>query len=368
MNNEILLDNPTDETSVATLAPETDDQPRCEKCHAPAKVQGLAACPRCGYYPSLGIYIDVAPWEEELYDPELAAAKPTPSLMEVWGNLIPKWGWLLIATSLAVVVISVAVRLLTPPGSFRTIWSVTQLFVGITLTVLGHVATFVWMLSTEFDMGMTDVLLKPIKIWKRVFVELPRRFWLLNATTASLTAALSAGLIIGGIPYERLWDWGFKAPPKQNLMGAMMSQAQKVKGRDENLEEAVNGFAGNASTDANSQNNPNATPRLTADCVVIGYTPRQEGKAAQLWLASEFGGKLVFVGRVTPQLGSEEMDEFLAKLESSHAPRAFVPAPGEPQWVKPSFTCRVTYIKRDSTGKMVDIVWESLLDEVKLPW
>ena len=39
-------------------------------------------------------------------------------------------------------------------------------------------------------------------------------------------------VVIGGIPYERLWDWGFKEPPKQNLMGAVMDRAKQLDSRE----------------------------------------------------------------------------------------------------------------------------------------
>lgn len=357
MSTDILLD----ETST-----EVESVPVCEKCQTPIRTKGMAACPRCGYYPSLGIFIEVAPWEAELNDPN-AEPKPRPSHLEVWSRLIPGWGWRLLATSLAVVLVSVAVRALAS-GSVRTTWSVTQLIGGLSLAVLCHVAAFVWMLSTEFDLGITDVLLKPLKIWLRVFSELPRRFWLLNTASASLTAALSAALIIGGIPYERLWDWGFKAPPKQNLMGALMAEAQKAKGNEDGLEKAVEDFAGSTGGLGDNQEKKPTTPRLKADCVVIGYLPREKAKGVQLWLASEYKGKLAFVGRVTPRLGEPEIQELLAKLKEMHARRPLVSAPGEPQWVRPALTCRITFAKRDANGRFTDIQWDELLGEVKLPW
>ncbi|MEX2170166.1 MAG: hypothetical protein WD851_12715 [Pirellulales bacterium] len=360
MNTDALLDE----------APASADAvPACEKCQTPIRVKGMAACPRCGYYPSLGIFIEVAPWEAELNDPN-AVPKPQPSHLEVWSRLIPGWGWRLLATSLAIVVMSIAVRLLTETGgTVRTTWSVTQLLGGLSLAVLCHIAAFLWMLSTESDMGITDVVVKPLKIWLQILSELPHRFWLLNTANAGLTAALCAALIIGGIPYERLWDWGFKAPPKQNLMGALMEQAQKAKGNNDGLEKAIGDFAGSAGAeDGGGKSAADAKPLIMADCVIIGYTPLQEGKLVQLWLASEFKGKLVFVGRVTPRLESTVREEILSKLAESHSVRPLVSAPGEPQWVRPTLTCRVSFTKRDPNGRFVEITWNELLGEVKLPW
>lgn len=361
LNNENREDS-----SVATLA-EVDAGPQCEKCELTLHDPGMAACPRCGYYPSLGIYVEVDPWEGNVHNPEVAS-RTQPSHWEVWSRLIPAWGWKLIATTFAIVIASVAVRVLLAGSPLRTTWSVTQLLGGMFLAILCHVTAFVWMLSSDFDMGLMDLVLKPIKIWTKTCRELPKRFWLLNSVCGGVTAALCAALIIGAIPYERLLDWGFKQPPKQNLMGAMMEQAQKVKGDDKSLEEAVEDFAGTAGTPENKVDPSKAATRLNADCVIIGYTPQQSGQAVQLWLASEFRGKLVYIGRVTPRLGAQEIQELLTKLGESRSARAFVFAPGEPLWVRPALTCRISYVKRDASGRMTDIQWGELLGEVKLPW
>lgn len=357
MSTDALLDE--NSTHVSNI-------PVCEKCQSPIRTKGMAVCPRCGYYPSLGIFVEVAPCDAELDDPS-AALKPRPSHVEVWSRLIPGWGWRLLASSVAVVLLSVAVRVLTVSGSVRTTWSVTQLIGGIVLTVVCHLAAFMWLLSREYDLGLTDVLIKPLKIWLRVCSDLPRRFWILNTANVGLTAALSAALIIGGIPYERLWDWGFKAPPKQNLMGALMAKAQKAEGNNDGLEKAVEDFAG-STAGFESQEKKDKVARMKADCVIIGYTPRREGKATQLWLASEFKGRLAFVGRVTPRVDEQQIEELLAKLGEMHTIRPLVTAPGEPQWVRPAMTCRITFAERDAGGRFVDIQWDELLGEVKLPW
>ena len=74
-----------------------------------------------------------------------------------------------------------------------------------------------------------DLLLKPIKLWVRAVQQLAeavvgRR----TRPCAGWRRPSCRSLVIGGIPYERLWDWGFKQPPKQDLMGAVMDRAKQL--------------------------------------------------------------------------------------------------------------------------------------------
>jgi hypothetical protein len=71
-------------------------------------------------------------------------------------------------------------------------------------------------------------MLKPIKLSSRSWRELPKRLWVANGALNGYLAFSLSLYVIGGIPYDRLWDWGFKQPPKQNLMAAVMKQATKA--------------------------------------------------------------------------------------------------------------------------------------------
>ena len=104
--------------------------PRCEKCAAPIKSDVVTICRSCGWYASLGTFVELDPnWEtytDEAAEP--AAAEPQKSHLRVWLDLMPRWGWVIIASVLAVVVESVVARFATPAGSsLRTTWSLSQL-------------------------------------------------------------------------------------------------------------------------------------------------------------------------------------------------------------------------------------------------
>ena len=103
-------------------------------------------------------------------------------------------------------------------------------------------------------------------------------------------------LVIGGLPYERLWDWGFKPPAKQDLMAAVMDRAKQVENnKADSLEEAVGDFAGKAGLD--EEKTP-PKPRKNTDCVIIGYQFDKDGRLSALVLGTAHLGKLVYAGNV----------------------------------------------------------------------
>ncbi len=202
--------------------------PRCEKCEAPLKSGVVTICRSCGWYASLGTFVELDPsWETALEEPVTTTSAEPTSHLRVWFNLIPRWGWVVIGSVFVVIAESVVSRLITPSGStLRTTWSLTQLAFGAVTVVVCHVFNFLKLAADDADIGLLDLLLKPLRLWARTCQNLPKRLWFFDAVVCGLTAIVMSLVVIGGIPYERLWDWGFQEPPKQNLMGAVMDRAK----------------------------------------------------------------------------------------------------------------------------------------------
>jgi hypothetical protein len=59
------------------------DSPCCEKCELPLKSDVVSICRNCGWYPSLGTYVELDEEYEALSDPEKVEAKPQPSHLEI---------------------------------------------------------------------------------------------------------------------------------------------------------------------------------------------------------------------------------------------------------------------------------------------
>lgn len=358
-----------DQNSVELVVDVDDGSPRCEKCGAPIASTGSFICRHCGWYASIGSYVEIdKQWEVES-DPEMAG-EVLPEPEEEFQ--MPDWAWITIGCVGTVVAESIAARLLTEAESLeRTAWSVTQLFVGLGVVGIVHFVAFVLLMRDDSEASLLDFALRPLKIWICRFHELPKAQWLTHLLASGLTAVVMATLVIGGIPYERLLDWGTKAPVKKDLMGAIASQAQKLEGDDESLEEAVQDFAGKQ--DLTNQDGKKkkvvkkdeATERQEDDCVIIGYRTNSEGLLYQLVLAGENYGKLQHVGQVRPQLSVKELRKLGNQLEQYKRFDPFVKVQMEDvHWVEPVIACRISYARKGKKGGLYETKLEEILGKI----
>ncbi len=348
------------------------DGPRCEQCRAPTPGRAMQVCACCGWYANFGIYVEVDADEAEQLRTGVTKQVAPQTFWQVWGALVPVWGWVLIGTQVMVIAASVAARLMLPvEGTMRAWWGSSQLIVGLLVAVVCHFVGFVIASADDVDMGVADVVVRPFKIWAKHIQQLPAKLTLVNLELSSLTTALCAALIVGGIPWYVLLDWKFKQPPKQNLMGAVMSHAQEVED-DKTLEEAITGFAGDATGgDEKSRRKSDGDKpvvRTKCDCLILGFNPKGDDSIEELLLAAEHNGKLIYVGRVEPQLDEVARRELRDRLEAAQTTRPFVSTTRTGTWVAPRFTCRVTFAKKSGSGRLTEIKWDELLGELNLPW
>jgi hypothetical protein len=345
---------------------------RCEKCEARLVSDVVSICRHCGWYASLGQFVEVDPeWEIDL-EPEAAAeaeAAPRPSHLQVWLGLLPRWSWVIIASVLFLAMESVVVRFVTPADSWiRTTWSLSQLTIGLLAAFGCHIFNFLIIVGDDAEVGLLDLLLKPLKLWGRSIQNLPLRLWVVNAAVSGLAAAALSLLVIGGIPYDRLWDWGVKQPPKQDLMAAVMNQVQKLddgKGSDD-LEKSIGDFAGKKGdelTDKPKVDPPK--PQQNADCVILGYVLDRDGRVAMLVLGTASSGQLVYAGNVAPKLADDEMKGLAESLKSIESGRPIIRIEYEATWVQPKYTCRVSFGQRTKSGRLHDIEWSKLLGSIE---
>ena len=342
--------------------------PCCEKCQAQLESAAVTICRKCGWYASLGTFVELDPNWETTPDDEAPAAKAQPaSGLQMWLNLVPRWGWVIIASVFVIVIESVLVRLLTSAdGSVRTAWSLTQLAIGAVVVTGCHVFNFLSLAADDAEVGLLDLFLKPFRLWARTCQQLPKRLWFFDALVCGLAAVVMSFLVIGGIPYDRLWNWGIKEPPKQNLMGAVLDRAKNLEGGSDNLEDAIGDFAGKGGVEedgaAKKPETPQPPRREKADCVVLGYQLDRDGRLTSLLLGAVNGKKLVFAGRVTPKLPEAEISELVAALKTIVVKQPFISiAADDAIWVRPKFTCRVTYSEKLKNGHLRDMQWDTIL-------
>lgn len=370
-SNSALLDAP--ELEGMDLESLEYEGPVCSKCETPMADDQMV-CRSCGWYPSLGIMVEVDSEWERAADPESVAPAPAKSPMEEVCTSIPSWTWPLAGSNLLILVATVAGRLLLPAGSVVfEFWGVWQLVAGLALVTVLHVLCFVMTASSDTSIGLFDIIVSPLKAWFKVCSRLPERKWLVIGATNGVMLSLTAVLVIGGINWDRLWDWNIEAHTKTSLVEAIASAAANgpVEG---DLEDSIEDFAGKAGQvdgelGAVADNKPDEpVERQETDCLIIGFELSDLDQIDKLYLATEANGRLYYAGNVVPKLDPEDAAKLKRGLMRSITASPLVKTGHVATWVKPRFPVRVTYTLQADDGKLRDLEIEELLPEISLPW
>ncbi|TWU23776.1 hypothetical protein [Bythopirellula polymerisocia] len=365
---------PSEEDSLIDVISEevTSDNPSlptCEKCDSLINSNDSLVCRKCGWYASIGSFVEIDQSWEASSDPDadqILASEESESFR------MPEWAWVMIGCVTVVIAESIAARYLTEAGSIaRTRWSLVQLLIGGIAAAICHFVAFILLIRDDSEVALLDVLLRPLRPWALRVHELPDRQWICHTAISGIVAVLMSVLVIGGIPYERLWDWGFGKPVNQDLMGAIAEQAQKGNGKDQSLEEAVEELGGSQNLSDDEGKNKKAakkpTERKEDDCVIIGYRANEAGIVYLLVLAGENFGHLQHVGQVVPQLPIRELKALGDQLSTYKTFDPFVRLQMDNViWVEPKIACRVSYARKGKKGGLFDTKLVAILGEIDI--
>src|SRR5690606_19187166 len=118
--------------------------PVCEKCGTPP-VGKQGWCRRCGWYPLLGRFVELDPWDRE----DLPQPEPQ-SKLDAFKALVPRWAWMLMAGFVGIIASSVLIGLILPAhGSARFVWTVGQMVIGGVIVLGAHVACYVYSIMSN---------------------------------------------------------------------------------------------------------------------------------------------------------------------------------------------------------------------------
>jgi hypothetical protein len=328
--------------SVAPLLPAAPDGTACNHCQAPL-ANGQTLCRKCGFYATLNTFVEVD--AESPVAPGDAVAQPK-SHVEIWRSLIPAWGWALIAGVLALLAISVAARMLMPIGRPRAIWTYAQFGLGAAALVVAHVACYLFAIMHDSTLNFLDFVLKPFTIWSASFQDLPKSFKRVSLGAWGLAAAIFAVLIVGGVRYNEIVDWG-KVPPKKKNKPAV---AIPIDGQDsdKSMEEALDDFTKSAGVtpsdgkDGGKEQDPGDRHKKVR-CLIIGFTPNRESDFDTLLLAIEENGKWRFAGVVNEGVPEEARSTLNRRMRLALRAEPVVPCDMQAFWLQPKLMCTVWY-------------------------
>lgn len=342
-----------DSAMLTQMAPAKIVEP-CPKCGAAMPDEAMPWCRSCGYYPKLGTHFD--PNEEEH-----AEAAGGSAMKE-----IPQWAYVLVGGVLVMFVGSLMVRFTTHPLSpLRFYWAIGQIVAGLTAFTAAHMVCFMFASTEDATIGMMDPILRPLAIWKPSFRALPNSFRRVATGVWGLSAVFCA-LLIGGIPWESLTNWG-EPPPrrKTSLVNAITSRARMEEAMSDSLEDSVKDFAGEAG-ELKPEEEPLEDPTKRsheAECVIVGYIPAAGDRTdfVAVLVATDVKGRLKIVAQISDGIPEELHEKLRAQMNELKRETPFIPSRQEAVWVQPKLFCRVGFNDFNSNQRLKEPLFREML-------
>jgi hypothetical protein len=335
----------------------------CENCGAPGQDTRATWCRQCGYYAVLGRCVELDQEWESALDPNAQPTDDRPSLVIAF-KAIPRWVW----PALGVVVLATGItllgKMLTPDNSMlRVNWA----FLHLATAMLAFLGAQVWACyqaaKCDSSIGLLDVIMRPIAIWKPAFADMPRSLRPLLIGVGGLTASVAV-LTIGGFPYDYIFEEEiFKARPERKLEQAIAIQQERMK--QKKYEEELLALA-----EAKKEEKKDIVRPVSQDCVIVGYVPSGSAETGftSILVAAPVGEEkeLHFVATVHEGITPAMRSELFAKFQSLHRNDPLVPCnvPGA-MWVEPTLTCRVGFVEWTTDWFLKDPAVVDLLQKVE---
>jgi hypothetical protein len=333
----------------------------CPQCGATESWGNASWCPKCGFYPKLGTKVSAAALQPIGGEPEeLQPAGPLP----LWIKVFP-------CGVLAILAVSIAVRMRIPEDGPRTIWSLSQLGLGVILLIASHVQAFMVSGSRANGLTMMDLVLSPLAVWKPVFHRLPGTGMLVSRGAWGGAAALCAVLVTGGLGWDNLNQ--LFAPQSQHdklspFQAAMLlaGKGQENGGDPEDIDEAMEDFVEEIGAEGFTvgQGPTKPEPEMKSQCAIVGFTQDIKGGLHSVLLATMVAGK---PEKFVAKLPVDQLDPAIrAKLEAQLprllSRRAYVRCPVRAHWVKPELTCMIGYDRGEDAEKWNNLEFLEIID------
>lgn len=352
-------------TSSAALLDGEEAMELCVKCGAPQEDPHAAWCLACGYYPQLDMVVEL--------DQEVEAmAKGAPIAPAVSPfSVVPLWAWTIGIGVLAIIGGSFSAWSLAPEGSrLQMIWGCSQAAGGALIFLTAHIAAFLRASVAGDAVSFVDIVTQPLALWKFTIGKLPKSWPHIAIGVWSLVAADCAVLIVGGIPYERFWDWGIEERADRNTSNAIASQLGSGSGEEMSMEEAMDEFAGDAGVGGlieGEKEEVKAPVFKDVDCMIVGYLPLDEAKTdvSSFVVAAVFHGKLQYVATVPVELPRSQVRDVMRRLKQRETERPSVRNNETAVWIRPGMVCRVKYLAQDKkTGRLREAEFDGMLADI----
>jgi hypothetical protein len=336
----------------------------CENCGAVGQDTRKTWCRQCGYYAVLGRCVELDQEWEAALDPNAQPETDNRPAFVIAFNAVPRWVWPVLGIVVLAIGVTLLGRMLTPANSMlRVGWA----FLHLATAILAFLGAQVWACykaaQHDSQVGLLDVVMRPIAIWKPAFADMPRSLRPLLIGVGGLTAAVAV-LAIGGFPYNYIFEEEiFKARPERKLAQAIAIQQERME--QKKYEDELKALEAAKNGEKKEPERP-----VSQDCVIVGYIPSGSAETGftSLLVAAPVGEEkeLHFVATVDEGLTPEMRAELFAKFQSLHCDDPLVPCnvPGA-MWVEPSLTCRIRFAEWTKDWFLKDPAVQELLQKVE---
>lgn len=345
-----------------TRIPQTGNA--CRKCKSEEPWGESEWCPRCGFYPKLGICIPVDALKPEWEDEE-----------ELEASEVPTWMWAVCGGVGVILALSIVARMKLPADGPTTLWTIGQVSLGAFLLLASHVQAYVLSGSKNDKLGLFDMLAAPAAVWRAALDSLPDTGWLVARGSWGLAAILCGFLVVGGLGWDEINSMiaeKAKNQEKFKPLAAITSLAKNGGGRraasggPENVEDAMNAFVDELGVqDLQGGFGPvvEESPGLQKQCAIVGYTRNVHGDLKSVVLASMSAGKPdQFVAKVPvselPPAVSSRLASVLPEMRTS---QASVECPMNALWVDPELTCTMAFEEGAEEGTWSEVKFVEML-------
>lgn len=311
----------------------------CQKCNYP--LEDFAVCPSCGYYSKLAQFVDIDHQMEGFVD---EAAEETEQPFR-----LPKWSYLTIAGSVAVIVEAMTLAILLPTNSVdRFACSLLHLIVGLVMVIVAQVRATFLTLMDDLDTNVVDCICSPPRTWGAVIRRLPESSWFFHLLCIGALSVLMSLLVLRTIPYGAIFGTEPAPKLKPSILQKVLGAASDAEESDESLQESLEALSEEEQAKKNAEE-AISDETITARCTVIGYSVSGSDaeKVRTVVVATSslnpFSKSRWRILGSVPVLDDELAVSMFSKLSQRVRETPVFPSELKATWVKPAYRCEVTY-------------------------
>ena len=320
----------------------------CAICHSTKPWGESSWCPDCGFYPKLDAVVKSNPELQKTVEDKPEVETPTGPVEE---ELATQWIVQLMLGIAIVIAITMAIRVLYHYiDGTRGIWTIGQVVAGFIGLCAAQIAAANHSMAKRANTSLMDAVNEPIEVWKSTFEELPQGKERLFLGAWSLTAIVSAILIIGGVNSQMIFGNTKVVKKKPDNV---MAVANLSSGVSKNLQPDEEGLIESLQEEELEEPLPDAAKPLT--CQIYGFMEDGDPSGVgRILLCSKIKGRLSHVATISVKRLPERVKNNLYNyLDGLRVDSSSIDTRYRGNWVNPIAAADIKFKEWSASDTMV---------------